>query len=217
MATARDHIAKLEALGKPVTSEVAAGTLATALRKGDQLYGPDDRSYVIRTRSLPAPPDLPHGAIDALLESAAARTSPLSAVLIHHFHGAAVRVAPQDTPFGTRQAHQMVEIIASWRSGGAAPHAQWARQSGQMLDPYALPGGYPNFIGPDRLDQAADAYGPNAHRLLAAKRRYDPDAVFAATPLPADQPAAVAGPSGSGIDGYGVGQDGAGTGPRRGR
>lgn len=36
-----------------------------------------------------------------------------------------------------------------------------------------------------RGDQRArDAYGTNAGRLLAAKSHYDPDAVFAAIPLP---------------------------------
>ena len=48
----------------------------------------------------------------------------------------------------------------------------------------ALPGSYPNMLGPDHHTQIADAYGPNAARLLAAKTRFDPDGVFSATPLP---------------------------------
>jgi hypothetical protein len=78
----------------------------------------------------------------------------------------------------------MVEIIACWNEGDAAPHASWAEHTEKLLDAYALPGGYPNLLGTDREAQAAAAYGPNAGRLLAAKQHYDPERVFSATPLP---------------------------------
>jgi FAD/FMN-containing dehydrogenase len=42
----------------------------------------------------------------------------------------------------------------------------------------------PNFFGPDRLEQAAQAYGRNTARLLRIKAHYDPSGVFAATSLP---------------------------------
>jgi hypothetical protein len=46
-------------------------------------------------------------------------------------------------------------------------------------------GGYPNFLAGDEPDRVAKSYGPNAGRLVAAKRHYDPDNVFnSATPLP---------------------------------
>jgi len=56
------------------------------------------------------------------------------------------------------------------------------------LEPFSLPGGYVNFLGPETPDQIADAYGPNAERLLALKAALDPDRVFAATPLPDETP-----------------------------
>ena len=39
-------------------------------------------------------------------------------------------------------------------------------------------------LEPDNYEQIAHAYGDNTIRLLAAKRHYDPDGVFAAIPLP---------------------------------
>jgi hypothetical protein len=52
------------------------------------------------------------------------------------------------------------------------------------LEPHALPGGYPNLIGPDQASQANDSYGPNADRLHTLKRRIDPTNLFSATGLP---------------------------------
>lgn len=121
--------------------------------------------------------------------TAARRTSPQSAVAVHRLHGAAARVAPDATAFGLRRDQFMVEIIAAWEPGGGddggAAHRAWARELWRDLAPFALPGGYANLLGPDDRAQAADAYGGNAARLLAAKRRYDPDGAFAsAIPLP---------------------------------
>jgi hypothetical protein len=47
-----------------------------------------------------------------------------------------------------------------------------------------LPGGCAGLLGPDDQEQIAHAYGPNVVRLLAAKRRFDPDGAFSAIPLP---------------------------------
>jgi len=52
----------------------------------------------------------------------------------------------------------------------------------RALDPVALPGGYPNVLGPGDDERARASYGGNLARLLAAKRRYDPAGVFSAIP-----------------------------------
>jgi hypothetical protein len=49
----------------------------------------------------------------------------------------------------------------------------------------AIPGGYPNLLDGSDPARVAASYGPNLDRLLAAKRRYDPDNLFrSAIPLP---------------------------------
>jgi FAD/FMN-containing dehydrogenase len=81
----------------------------------------------------------------------------------------------------------MVEIVAGWKPDGddGAAHRRWAHDLWQSLAPFALPGGYPNLLGPDDREQAEEAYGGNAARLRVLKRRFDPDGVFAsAIPLP---------------------------------
>jgi hypothetical protein len=54
----------------------------------------------------------------------------------------------------------MVEIVAGWEPDGSngAAHRQWAQNLQKSLAPFALPGGYPNLLGPDDREQAAAAY-----------------------------------------------------------
>jgi FAD/FMN-containing dehydrogenase len=75
----------------------------------------------------------------------------------------------------------MVEIIAAWEptaENDGQNHREWARSLSRNLEPHALPGGYPNMLGPDDYQQTAEAYGSNAGRLQRLKRRFDPDGVF---------------------------------------
>lgn len=180
-------VKRLESLGTPVMSAVGPAEYGEPLRRGDQMFARDGRHYAIRTRNLAA---LTPRTADALTAAAAARTSPLSAINLHHFHGAATRVPLPATAFGVRQPHFMTEIIASWRptvgqdADAAAAHRRWADTTAERLSPHALPGGYPNHLTADEPERVAHAYGPNAPRLIAAKKAYDPGNIFIATPLP---------------------------------
>jgi FAD/FMN-containing dehydrogenase len=113
-------------------------------------------------------------------------------ILLHQFHGAAARVPPESTAFGRREPHRMVEIISLWEERGAgdavdsAWHLRWAEQLHAALEPFSLPGGYVNFLGPETPDQVTRSYGPNTRRLLAVKSDLDPESVFVGTPLPSD-------------------------------
>jgi len=181
---AMDH---LQALGKPQLTQVGPMTYTDMLAPIDARVAEavaNGCHWETRTRSLPA---LMPGAIDAIIAAIARRTSPHSMVNWHHFHGAATRIPAEAIAFGLRREHFMVEIVASWEpdGGNGAAHRQWAQDLRKSLAPFALPGGYANFLGPDDREQAAAAYGDNAARLLALKRRFDPDRVFAsAIPLP---------------------------------
>ena len=178
---------RIESLGTPVMSNAALVEYGEPLRRGDEMFARDGRHYAIRTRNLAG---LTEEAVTVILAAGAARTSPLSAINLHHFHGAATRVAPTATAFGTRGEHFMAEIIASWlpadddRSG----HRLWADTTAGRLAPHALPGGYANLLTTDHPEQVAHAYGPNAARLTELKDTYDPDHVFTAIPLPPRQP-----------------------------
>jgi FAD/FMN-containing dehydrogenase len=174
-------IERLGALGRPLMTEIAAMPHSAMLR----LLNPFvewGRHHEMRTRTLRV---FNPGAVDALVRAGLTRTSPFSAIATHHFHGAAARVGLQDTAFGIREPHFLVEILAAWSpDDDPTPHRAWAESVYQDLAPHALEGGYPNLIGPGQADQARGAYGPNASRLAEVKSRYDPDRVFNATTLP---------------------------------
>jgi FAD/FMN-containing dehydrogenase len=140
--------------------------------------------YALGTRWLP---ELTDDAVLALVDAAASAPSPTSLLALHHFHGAAARVAPDATAFALRRDHLLTEVIAAWAPGApgdaaAAADVQraWVDRVSTELAPGALPGGYPNILGPDDADRVAPGFGANADRLRAAKHRYDPDGILTA-------------------------------------
>ncbi|PZG21689.1 FAD-binding oxidoreductase [Spongiactinospora gelatinilytica] len=174
----------LTRLGDPLMAQLEAVSLAGLLAQRDQMF-PAGRHVVIRTRSVP---ELTAPIADVITEYGGALTSPLSALGLHHFHGAATRVPVSDTAFPIREPHLMAEIIAVWpaEDTGGERHRAWARSTSGALAPHALPGGYVNLLGPDEEEQIAHAYGANTTRLLAIKSAVDPDGLFSATPLPGE-------------------------------
>jgi FAD/FMN-containing dehydrogenase len=87
-----------------------------------------------------------------------------------------------------RRKHFMLEIGAAWEPSSKVEgdvHRQWASDLSAALAPFALPGGYANFLTSDDHEQVASAYGENARRLREVKRQFDPENVFSsAIPLP---------------------------------
>jgi FAD/FMN-containing dehydrogenase len=137
-------------------------------------------------------PALDSAAIDVFVEAMDTAASTQCALFTHEFKGAASRVPVEATAFGLRRDHVLVEILATFvdRSDKEEEqrHRRWARTTRQAFDPIALPGGYPNFLLADDADRVAKSYGPNASRLIAAKRHYDPDNIFnSAIPLPGNR------------------------------
>jgi FAD/FMN-containing dehydrogenase len=125
---------------------------------------------------------LDDGAIDHIVNAAAARTSPLSQILLRQMGGAIARVPADATAFSYRDAALILTVPAVWASPNEDPasHVGWARRLWTELQSVSSGGGYVNQLdadeGPDRV---RDAYAPAAwQRLVTLKRRYDPDNVF---------------------------------------
>jgi len=176
-------VAGLEHLGTPLFTQLSWMKFQDLLALFDaQLV--EGRHYFLRTRSLAA---LSTEAISQFIAAGNGRTSPHSVVLWHHSRGRATRIPVGAASFGIRAEHFMVEVICCWDPTSQTKgelHRQWAEDLSKALAPMALPGGYPNMLGPDDSEQIPFAYGSNAERLIAAKKRFDQDDVFSsATPL----------------------------------
>jgi FAD/FMN-containing dehydrogenase len=185
-ANSEARMAPFLKLGTLVAGNLEAMSYGTSLTFFDPyvVYG---QRVLMETCWLPA---LDCGSIDVFIEAMETAVSPDCAILTHEFKGAASRVPAEATAFGLRRKHVLVEILATFvdRSDKEEEqrHRQWARVTRQAFARTALPGGYPNFLIADDSDRVAKSYGPNAERLIRAKRRYDPDNVFcSAIPLPA--------------------------------
>jgi hypothetical protein len=176
----------LRSLGTPIVDQVGWMTYDVMLNRFDASVV-NGRHYAASTRWFHhLTPDVIAASIASMDEA----TSPLSLIAWHHFRGAPTRVAPDATAFGLRKQHFMMDILAAWepafRKAGNV-HRKWMHAFSESLAPFALPGGYPNMLSPEDRSQIPFAYGGNAPRLLALKKRYDPDGIFtSAVPLPAE-------------------------------
>jgi FAD/FMN-containing dehydrogenase len=125
--------------------------------------------------------ELSDAAIDVLVTQAAAMRSPLSAIHIHHVEGAVSRVGADATAFGHRDARYVLNFVGMWPDPSeSAAHIQWVRDAHTAISPYATGGAYVNFMGEEGEDRVRGAAYPPAiyARLLALKRKYDPDNLF---------------------------------------
>jgi FAD/FMN-containing dehydrogenase len=173
-----EWIAKLKRLGTPVMEQVGPMTYGDWLAMWDSHVVPG-RYVAAQSRWLAG---FTPETIVPFVAGMQQKTAPFSGIILHHFYGAGARVPLASTAFGLRREHVLVEIVAIWEAtAGDDGHAhyQWAQKVSQSLAPYALPGGYPNMLGPDEHEQASQAYGANLGRLQRVKRLFDPEGVFA--------------------------------------
>ena len=120
-------------------------------------------------------------AIDAMIERFASCPSPMSAVMLEHFHGAAARVPVTDTAYALRKTGYNLVILSQWMDGADDGRGvTWARESYSALQQFTGPSRYLNYLDHDETADAAlaAAYGANLDRLRKIKGKYDPNNVF---------------------------------------
>ena len=106
---------------------------------------------------------------------------PRAQIGILHLAGALNERAPDDGAVGNRDARYALGAIGIWDPGtpGEETFPAWIRGAWQRFHAFSTGGTYANFQTADEgEDRVRAAYGDNYDRLVAIKRRYDPDNLF---------------------------------------
>jgi hypothetical protein len=118
--------------------------------------------------------------IHVLIRRAQKITSSFSAMPLFTLGGAVARVPEDATAFPNRKARHNLNIVGAWdiNDPDAEGHIAWVRETWDAMRPFSM-GGYVNFMSDEPADRLRAVYGPEKYeRLVALKRRYDPENVF---------------------------------------
>jgi FAD/FMN-containing dehydrogenase len=115
-----------------------------------------------------------------MVERFASVPSPMTAILLEHFHGAVTRVGVTDTAVPHRTEGWNLLIPSVWIDpAGTDENIAWTRETHRAFSPHLDVARWLNYLGDNQLgDAVRAAYGLNYERLLDVKRRYDPENVF---------------------------------------
>jgi FAD/FMN-containing dehydrogenase len=124
--------------------------------------------------------ELSDGVISVLGEQFVRCPSPMSKLILEHFHGVALRPKPTDMAFPHRDPGYSVLIIAQWSDpDDNALNIAWAKETFATLEPFTRDGAYSNYMADDeQLVGAKRAFGENFPRLQKLKDLYDPGNLF---------------------------------------
>ncbi|WP_406631710.1 FAD-binding oxidoreductase [Amycolatopsis sp. WGS_07] len=171
----QEFLRPLREFGRPVLDTVAPMPYVVLQRMLDDTSRAGDHYY---WRSVDFGP-LTDEIISIIVEHVARITSPLSAVPVYHLGGAIGRVPPEDTAFGSRHATHDINMFGHWSPDrdDRDRHVAWVRDFSEAMAPHAV-GKYVNFLNDEGTDGVREAYGRRWQRLVALKRRLDPENVF---------------------------------------
>jgi FAD/FMN-containing dehydrogenase len=171
-------IAPLRSFAPLLAEEIAPMPYVAAQAMLDGFF-PDDRHHYWKSNLTSGVSD---EAIDTMIEFARSKPSPWTMVGLQQMHGVAGRVPAEATAFAHRGDRFDCLILSQWADGDdAARNVAWTRELHARLQPLVDAAVYVNNLGeePDAVVRAA--FGGNYDRLLAVKRRFDPDNVFRST------------------------------------
>jgi FAD/FMN-containing dehydrogenase len=169
-------LAAFTALGPPIAGSIERQTYLASQGANDVSMAWGHRVYT-KSGYLASLPDT---LVDAIVGHTAAAPGD-DVFSIWAFGGAVGRVPEDATAFTGRTAPIWIGTETEWDDPALdAAHVAWARAGMALIEPYRATGGYVNDVseaGDDAVVQ--ETYGPAKHeRLVALKRRWDPDNIF---------------------------------------
>jgi FAD/FMN-containing dehydrogenase len=169
-------VRRLKAFGQPLMDTIGPMSYCGLNTMIDEGYPKGALNYW-KSHFLP---DLSDAAIDTMVDAFERCLSPMSEILIEHFHGAATRVGISDTAFPLRSAGYNFLAASQWMNpADTSQGIAWARETYAAMQPFVGVGRYVNYLDDDESeDPVAAAYGPNYRRLRELKAKYDPSNFF---------------------------------------
>ena len=168
-------LAPFKGWGSPVVVDVGPMPYPVMNTLLDGAYPKDALNYWLSSFTT----GLPDALIDAMVERFASVPSPMTAILLEHFHGAVTRIGPTDTAVPHRTEGWNLLLPSEWMdSADTEANIAWTKDSFAALSEHFSGGRWLNYLGDDQDDAITSAYGPNYDRLVEVKRRHDPDNVF---------------------------------------
>jgi FAD/FMN-containing dehydrogenase len=125
--------------------------------------------------------ELPDELIDALIERMTVLGRKPGEILFESLRGAPKDFDPASAALGYRDAAFNISVMANWVDPAHDEEGiAWARETAAVIEPWAVSGGYANYMQADEpLERVRAAFGPDSFdRLRALKSRYDPDNVL---------------------------------------
>jgi hypothetical protein len=112
--------------------------------------------------------------IEMLIEALGTIPSRASEIELTYLGGAAGRVGPEETAFGSRDAPFVINILGNWSEPAEdAANVAWVRNLFAQLRPAMVPGAYVNFMSGDEQERVPEVYRKQWDRLRAVKTIYD--------------------------------------------
>jgi hypothetical protein len=123
--------------------------------------------------------ELSDEAIDAMVRQFEQCPSPMSNLVLEHFHGAVTRVPVEATAYPHRTPGYNAVLIGQWLDPADGDRTTaWVRGTYAALEPYLGTARYVNYLASDETGQLNGAYGPALERLRRIKAEYDPENLF---------------------------------------
>jgi FAD/FMN-containing dehydrogenase len=165
-----------KAWGSPVLLEVGRMPYPVMNTLLDESYPAGALNYWLSSFTS----GLPDGLIDVMVERFATVPSPLTRIMLEHFHGAVIRIGVTDTAVPHRAKPWNLIIPSVWTDPAATEeNIRWTKETYTALAEHLTGRQWLNYLGNDQGEDAVRAaYGSNYDRLVDVKRGYDPENVF---------------------------------------
>jgi len=172
---AERDLAPFKSWGSPLVVEVGPMPYPVMNTLLDAAYPKGALNYWLSSFTTGLSDDL----IDAMTERFASVPSPMTVILLEHFHGAVTRIGPTDTAIPHRDEGWNLLLPSEWANpADTEANITWTKDTYAALSEHFSGGRWLNYLGDDQDDAISAAYGPNYERLVEVKRRHDPDNVF---------------------------------------